>query len=73
VLYVFREKVRFKVPDEKVCQINNLWGGEIGIPFTWHLSKTKKWDFEFEPYFLTLGFSKEQMAFGSKLLFGFNF
>ncbi|MDN3509343.1 MAG: hypothetical protein P0S93_04945 [Candidatus Neptunochlamydia sp.] len=73
VLYVFREKVRFKVPDENVCQINRLWGGEIGIPFTWHLSKTKRWDIELEPYFLTLGFSKEQMTFGTKLLFGFNF
>ncbi|MEM8727515.1 MAG: hypothetical protein AAGE99_02215 [Chlamydiota bacterium] len=73
VLYVFREKVRFKIPDERVCQINRLWGGEIGIPFTWHFSKTKRWNIELEPYFLTLGFSKEQMAFGTKLLFGFNF
>ena len=72
-LYVFSEKVHFKIPDEKICQKNKLWGGEIGIPFTWHISKTKKWDLEFEPYFLTLGFSKEQMAFGSKLLLGFNF
>jgi len=73
VLYVFREKVRFKIPNEKICQINQLWGAEISTPFTWHISKTKRGDIELEPYFLTLGFSKGQMAFGTKLLFGFNF
>ena len=73
VLYVFRENVHFKISDEKICAINKLWGGEIGIPLTWHISSTKKWDVAVEPYCLTLGFSREQIAYGTKLLFAFNF
>ena len=73
-LYCFRENVQFKVPSyKKIYQINQLWGGEISIPLIWHISKKKRWDIALEPYFLTLGFSQEQMAFGAKILFAFNF
>lgn len=73
VLYILIERIRFKLPNQIIKDQKSLWGSELGIPLSWFISKNNRWNFTFEPYFLTLGFSKDQMVFGSKLLFGFKF
>lgn len=52
---------------------NNIWGGEFGIPFVWHVGSAKKWDIQLEPYFLKLDFSEVQNIYGIRLLFGYLF
>lgn len=65
--------VHFNLPDEKFKATNALWGAEVALPLTWCFSDSRHWDFQFEPYYLTLGFSSEQMVAGTRLLFNFNF
>jgi hypothetical protein len=52
---------------------DNIWGGEISIPFAWHIGTTRRWDIQLEPYFLKIGFSEIQNIYGLQLLFGYRF
>jgi hypothetical protein len=49
----------------------NMWGVELGIPFIWRVGVSKRWDVQLEPYFLKLGFSGAQNAYGVRLLLGY--
>jgi len=51
----------------------NMWGGEIGLPLLWYLSKSKRWQAQLEPYFLSLNFIERQNIYGARLLFGYCF
>lgn len=51
----------------------NMWGGEVSMPFAWHLGKTRRWDIQLEPYFLKFAFSQIQNIYGLQLLFGYRF
>jgi len=71
--YVFSEEIRFKFQDKQVKEEKKLYGGECSVPIVWHMSKTDRCDVGLEPYVLALGLAGEQLAFGTKLLFTFNF
>jgi len=73
VFYVFSERVLFRFQGKQIKEEKKLCGGECSVPIVWHMSRTKHWDVGLEPYVLALSFAKEQMAFGAKLLFEFNF
>jgi hypothetical protein len=49
------------------------WGGEIGVPLIWYLGPSKKWNIQFEPYFLKLTFAEVQNIYGTRLLFDCRF
>lgn len=72
-LHTFCADQQFKLCHQKLTKHENMWGGEAGIPFTWHLGCTKRWDIQLEPYFLTFDFSDQQNIYGTKLLFGYRF
>lgn len=50
-----------------------MWGGEIGVPLVWYFSKSKRWQAQLEPYFLSLNFTEVQNIYGARLLFGYCF
>lgn len=52
---------------------HNMWGGEIGVPLVWYFSKSKRWQAQLEPYFLSLNFTEVQNIYGARLLFGYCF
>jgi hypothetical protein len=58
---------------EHAKEHTNMWGAEIGVPLVWHVSSTKRWDVQLEPYFLKLNFSNTQNIYGTRLLFGYRF
>ena len=72
LLYV-GEDLEFRLSVEKVKDHHSYFGGEIGVPLGYYLSKDKKWSLEAEPYFRTLGFSKLQMLYGARILAKYNF
>ncbi len=57
----------------RLREYNNMWGGEIGVPFVWYLGSTRRWEIQLEPYFLKLDFSEVQNIYGTRLLFGYRF
>ncbi len=73
VLRTFSAKQTFRYSAGTFTTHNNTWGGEIGVPFDWHIGCSKKWDIQLEPYFLTLNFSGTQNVYGTRLLFGYRF
>jgi hypothetical protein len=73
ILRTFATYIRFKYKCEKATTDHNMWGGEIGMPFIWHISATKRWDIQLEPYFLKLDFSETQNIYGTRLIFSYYF
>ena len=69
----FDAEQRFKYKGGTSKDHDNMWGGEIGIPFIWHVGSAKRWDIQLIPYFLKLDFSKVQNIYGTSLLFGYRF
>jgi len=69
------QKIKFLLDGRKIkyTDRDNMWGGEIGVPFVWHIGSTKRWDVQLEPYFLKLDFSELQNIYGTRLLFGYRF
>jgi hypothetical protein len=59
------------VENEKITKHTNGWGCNIGLPLTFHL--TRSWDVQLSPYFLRLLFSETQNIYGTSLLFGYRF
>lgn len=49
------------------------WGTEIGVPLTWHMGKTQRWEIQLEPYFTKILYGETQNIFGANLLFGYHF
>lgn len=68
-----RFKYKYMGHTSRLKEYNNMWGGEIGIPFVWYLGSSKRWEMQLEPYFLKLDFSETQNIYGSRLLFGYRF
>jgi hypothetical protein len=68
-------KFKFSFMGHRIRYIKhfNSWGGEIGIPLAWYLGSSKRWEVQFEPYFLRLNFSEIQNIYGTRLLFGYRF
>lgn len=64
---------RFKYQEKRYTEHTDTWGGEVGLPFTLRAGSAKKWDIQFEPYFLKLAFSEVQNIYGTRLLFGYHF
>lgn len=58
---------------KRVHEIENMWGGEIGLPLIWYFSTMKRWKVQLEPYFLKLNFAETQNIYGFRLLFGYRF
>jgi hypothetical protein len=69
VLRTFNTEQRFKLADETIKSYNNFWGGEIGVPLTWYIGCSKRWDFQFEPYYLRIA----NNIYGLRTLFGYHF
>lgn len=57
----------------KTEQTNQAWGGEVAVPFTWHIGSTNKWDFKLEPFFLKMDFSETQNLYGTNATFSYRF
>jgi hypothetical protein len=53
--------------------IRNAWGYEVAMPFTWHVGESKKWDLQFQPYFLKLNVNNQYQILGARLLAGYSF
>lgn len=66
-------KYRYERHKTRLKEYDNMWGGEIGIPFVWHLGSSRRWEIQLEPYFLKLDFSEIQNIYGTRLLFGYRF
>ena len=49
------------------------WGGELGVPLSWHVGSTKRWDLQAIPYLLQLDFSTVKNIYGLSLLCGYRF
>lgn len=65
---------RFKSDSGEAKTHHNMWGGEIAVPFIWHVGSPKKrWDIQLVPYFLKLDFSELQNIYGTRVLFGYHF
>ncbi|MGR3973647.1 MAG: hypothetical protein QRY72_03650 [Candidatus Rhabdochlamydia sp.] len=80
VLRTFNAYQRFaynNVPAEGAATVvrdtssHDVWGGEVGIPVSFEIGDTKRWDVQVEPYFLTMG--KTQDVYGANVLFGYRF
>jgi len=50
---------------------SNVWGYEVDLPLTWHV--TKQWDVQAEPYFAKLDTSDNTKIWGGRLLVGRSF
>lgn len=66
-------KYRYEGNKKRLRENENMWGGEIGVPFVWYIGSTKRWEIQLEPYFLKLDFSEVQNIYGTRLLFGYRF
>jgi hypothetical protein len=66
-------KYRYEGHRHRLHQSKNLWGGEVGVPLVWYLTASKRWEAQFEPYFLSLDFTETQNIYGARLLFGYRF
>jgi len=69
VFRTFNSEQRFKLASETIKSHNNFWGGEIGVPVTWFIGCSKRWDFQLEPYYLRIA----NNIYGLRTLFGYNF
>ncbi|HNA62415.1 MAG TPA: hypothetical protein PKW79_05005 [Rhabdochlamydiaceae bacterium] len=52
---------------------NNFWGLEIGLPITWQLGSTKKFDMRLKPYFLKLNVNSIESILGSTVELGYTY
>ena len=51
-----------------------IWGVDVGLPLTWRFTKTRRWDFRFEPFFTGwLGQNREVFFAGARSAFGYRF
>lgn len=73
LFWMFNVRKEFSHERFFLREVSNEWGGEIGVPFVWHVGSTKKWDIRLEPYFLRLLFSEQQNIYGTHILFGYRF
>lgn len=71
--HTFGADQRFKFKGGRKETHENMWGGEISIPFIWQIGSNKRWDIQLDPYFLKLDFSEVQNVYGMRLLFGYRF
>lgn len=51
----------------------NMWGYEIGVPLRWQIGAKRRWDFEFQPYFLKLDIQNNVWIAGARLLANYHF
>lgn len=72
-LRTFATRQRFKCEKGKFVTHHNMWGGEIGVPLTWHLGLKRRWNIQLEPYVLKIGSKESQSAYGLRLLAGSKF
>jgi hypothetical protein len=66
-------KYHYEGHKKRLHENENMWGGEIGVPLVWYFSASKRWEVQFEPYFLKLDFAETQNIYGARLLFGYRF
>lgn len=52
---------------------NNMWGGEISLPWVWFVDCANRFNVQLEPYFLRLDFSEIENIYGLKLVFEYRF
>lgn len=73
VLRIIEKEQKLNFEGQKHKKVTNTWGGELGIPFTWFLGCTQKWDLQIEPYLLRLDRAEKQTSYGARLLLGYRF
>lgn len=49
-----------------------FWGYEVALPFIWHVG-SKRWDLQFQPYFLKLKATSISQIYGLRLQAGYSF
>ncbi|NGX46661.1 MAG: hypothetical protein K1000chlam3_00021 [Chlamydiae bacterium] len=73
-MYVFAGENRFAIQSESVkSSIRNVWGYEVGIPFTWYIGCDQQWDIQLHPYLLKFDANNTSNILGIRLQFGCNF
>lgn len=73
LFYADNVQQKFSYSVIECMKSKEVWGGEIALPFTWHVHTTKQIDIRFEPYFTKLDFLETQDIYGARLLFGYRF
>lgn len=64
---------KFKSKDIYHKEYRNCLGVEVGLPLTWIPGCSQRWEFQVEPYFIKLDFSRKTDVFGGRMRFGFLF
>ncbi len=73
-MYIFAGQIRMWFINKTIkITIKNTWGYEVGIPFTWHIGCTRKWDIQLHPYLLKFNIDDTGLILGARILFGYNF
>lgn len=68
-----REVLQVKTNHVNSKESYGSWGGELGVPLSWHVGSTKRWDLQVIPYLLQLDFSTVQNIYGLSLFCGYRF
>lgn len=53
--------------------IKKVWGYEIGVPLTFHLGSSNKWDLQLQPYLLKFDVRSSTPIFGTRVQIGYRF
>ncbi|NGX40141.1 MAG: hypothetical protein KR126chlam1_01484 [Chlamydiae bacterium] len=53
--------------------LDNFWGYEFSLPFTWHVDCAQKWDIQLQPYLLKLDVNCAGQFIGTRIQVGYVF